>query len=134
MAPGARQETSSRLVVGAAVVDEHGRLLTAQRTRPPELAGKWEFPGGKVEPGETPQDALVRECREELGVELEVGDLLGEVQVAIGPMLVYRARIVSGTPTAYEHSEVRWLDPGQWRSVEWIEVDLPLVDQLQGQG
>jgi 8-oxo-dGTP diphosphatase len=120
-----------RLVVGAAVVDGDGRLLAAQRTRPPELAGKWEFPGGKVEPGESPQQALVRECREELGVELEVADLLGEVQVGIGPMYVYRARIVSGTPIAYEHAEVRWLEPGAWFSVDWIEVDLPLVEQLQ---
>ncbi len=126
--------SAARLVVGAAVVDAAGRLLSAQRTAPPELAGKWEFPGGKVEPGETPEDALVRECREELGVTLAVGELLGEVAIPIGRLQVFRARIVDGVPATRVHSAVRWLEPGQWLTVDWIDVDLPLVELLMACG
>jgi len=130
MAPTAPAGTP-RLVVGAAVVDAAGRLLAAQRRTPPALAGRWEFPGGKVEPGESPQDALVRECREELGIHLAVDDLLGEIAIPIGRLQVYRARILAGQPFAYEHAEVRWLEPGAWLTVDWIEVDLPLVERLR---
>jgi 8-oxo-dGTP diphosphatase len=119
------------LVVGAAIHDASGRLLAAQRSRPPQYAGLWEFPGGKVEPGETPQAALVRECREELGIEIEVGALVGEVDIAIGRLAVYRCLLLSGTPTADEHSELRWLTPDQLDDVPWIDADRPLVDRLR---
>jgi 8-oxo-dGTP diphosphatase len=120
-----------RLVVGAAIYDAAGRLLAAQRSRPEQYAGLWEFPGGKVEPGETPEAALARECREELGVEIKVGDLVGEVDIPIGRLAVYRALLVTGTPTAREHSELRWLGPDQLDEVPWIDADRPLVDRLR---
>jgi 8-oxo-dGTP diphosphatase len=119
------------LVVGAAIFDAAGRLLAAQRDRPPQYAGLWEFPGGKVEPGETPQAALVRECREELGIELEVGGLVGEVAIAIGRLAVYRARLTSGEPVAREHRDLRWLAPAELDDVPWIDADRPLVDKLR---
>jgi 8-oxo-dGTP diphosphatase len=121
----------SRLVVGAAIYDAAGRLLAAQRDRPPQYAGLWEFPGGKVEPGETPEVALARECREELGVEIDVGALVGEVSIPIGRLRVYRARLLSGEPTPREHRELRWLEPGELDDVPWISADRPLVERLR---
>jgi 8-oxo-dGTP diphosphatase len=117
------------VVVGAALVHQ-GRLLAAQRAAPPELAGLWEFPGGKVEPGEDERDALVRECREELGVEVAVGDLLGEVPVPIGVLRVYRAGLLAGEPQAREHAALRWLAPSEAFDVPWIPVDLELVGRV----
>jgi 8-oxo-dGTP diphosphatase len=123
--------SAGRLVVGAAIYDATGRLLAAQRTRPEVYAGLWEFPGGKVEPGETPEAALVRECREELGVELEVEALVGEVDIPIGRLRVFRARLISGDPTPGEHSALRWLEPHELDDVPWIDADRPLVDRLR---
>jgi len=127
-----------QLVVGAAVLDAAGRLLAAQRARPPTLAGLWEFPGGKVEPGEDPRMAVVRECREELGIEVATepgpGALVGEVGIRVGSsagtLRVYRARLVRGHPVALEHAAVRWLEPGELYDVPWIPADLPLVRRL----
>ena len=118
-----------RLVVGAALVDA-GRLLAAERTSPPALAGLWEFPGGKVEPGETDEEALARECREELGVEVAVGALLGELPVPVGTLRVYRCTLLAGTPEAREHARLRWLNPAELFAVPWIPVDLDLVRRL----
>lgn len=122
------------LVVGAALLDGGGRLLAACRLAPPELAGLWEFPGGKVEPGEGPRAALVRECREELGVDvvLEPGPtgVLGEVPIAVGRLRVYRGRVVAGEPVAVQHAALRWLTPGDLLEVPWIPADLPLVRML----
>lgn len=118
-----------RVVVGAALVSD-GRLLAAQRSTPPALAGLWEFPGGKVEPGEAEPAALVRECREELGIEVAVGALLGEVPVPIGVLRVYRAQLVQGEPQAWEHAALRWLGPSEVFDVPWIPVDLELVRQV----
>jgi 8-oxo-dGTP diphosphatase len=128
-APGS--SVPSRLVVGAAIFDAAGRLLAAQRNRPVQYAGLWEFPGGKVEPGETPEVALARECREELGVHIEVGVLVGEVDIPIGRLAVYRALLISGEPSPREHRELRWLAPDELDNVPWIAADRPLVDRLR---
>jgi 8-oxo-dGTP diphosphatase len=119
-----------RLVVGAAIVDATGRVLAAQRTRPARYAGQWEFPGGKVEPGETPEQAVVRECREELHVDCTVGPVVGEVDIPIGRLRVYRAWVTRGEPVATEHAQLRWLAREELHTVEWIDADLPLVEQL----
>ncbi len=121
------------LVVGAAIFDDAGRLLAAQRAAPARYAGLWEFPGGKVEVGESAPDALVRECREELGIEIAVGDGVGEVPIDVGVLRVYRASIVRGEPHAREHQELRWLAPHEFGDVEWIAADRPLVQALQDQ-
>jgi 8-oxo-dGTP diphosphatase len=118
------------LVVGAAILDEAGRLLAAQRSRPSRYAGLWEFPGGKVEPGETAEAALIRECREELGIEVAVGELVGEVDIAVGRLRVYLARITAGEPVAHEHAALRWLAPAELHTVPWIPADRPLVDRF----
>ena len=119
-------------VVGGALIRE-GRVLASRRTEPPRLAGLWEFPGGKVEPGESDTEALVRELREELQVEVEVGKRLG-ADLRIGDtavLRVYLCRLVSGEPALVDHDEHRWLSASELRDVAWIPVDLPLVDQLR---
>ena len=126
---------SERVVVGAAIVDTIGgtaRVLAACRAGPPALAGWWEFPGGKVEPGESETAALVRECREELGVEVApVGRLGGDLSAAGGWVLrVWVAQLVGGRPRALEHREIRWLDAQQLYDVRWLPLDLPLVALL----
>ena len=120
------------VVVGAALIRD-GRVLAAQRSGPPALRGRWEFPGGKVEDGETEQEALVRECREELGCEIEVGCVLGEVEILAGAatLRVWTASVLRGEPAAVEdHLAVRWLGRDDLYDVEWIEADLPLVELL----
>jgi 8-oxo-dGTP diphosphatase len=121
-------------VVGAALVrDDPPRVLASRRREPPRLAGLWEFPGGKVEPGESDETALVRELREELQVEATVGERLGD-DVLIGEtavLRVYLARIVSGEPALVDHDEHRWLTVDQLDDVPWIPVDLPLVADLR---
>ncbi|PZS29857.1 MAG: DNA mismatch repair protein MutT [Pseudonocardiales bacterium] len=121
------------MIVGAAIV-QGDRVLAAQRAEPPELAGGWEFPGGKVEDGETEEQALVRECREELAVEIEVGERLGEdVVLHDGRWLlrVWAARLVTGMPTAVEHSALRWLSRDELSDVAWLPADRPLVEELR---
>jgi 8-oxo-dGTP diphosphatase len=127
------------VVVGAAILDgapPSCRVLVTQRAEPPHLAGLWEFPGGKVEPGESDVDALVRECREELDVVVSVGSRLGDDVHVDGPrgpwvLRVWTARIVSGSVRLVEHSDARWLSRDELGDVPWIEVDAPLVDALR---
>ena len=118
-----------RVVVGGALLSG-GRLLAARRTAPPALAGRWELPGGKVEPGETPPAALVRELREELGVEVEpVERAPGEWALSESLVLhVWTARLLSGTPAPLQdHDELRWLAPAEVDAVDWLPQDRPAV-------
>jgi 8-oxo-dGTP diphosphatase len=124
-------------VVGAAILctgaDGLRRVLAAQRNRPRTLAGWWEFPGGKVEPGETDAEALVRECREELRCEVAVGSRLGEVPVADGRAVlrVYLAAVVRGVPHPLEHAALRWLAAAELGGVAWLPADEPLLEPLR---
>jgi 8-oxo-dGTP diphosphatase len=124
-------------VVGAALLrtgaDGVRRVLASRRTAPPHLAGLWEFPGGKVDPGETDAEALARELREELEVEAAVEDRLGgDLHIGETAVLrVYLARLLAGEPALVDHDEHRWLAAGELDSVPWIPVDLPLVDDLR---
>lgn len=119
-------------VVGAALVRD-GRVLASRRTDPPALAGLWEFPGGKVERGESDVEALVRELDEELGVVVEVGERLGpELSIAGTAVLrVYLCRWVSGELTYVDHDDHRWLSADELDDVAWIPVDRPVVDLLR---
>jgi 8-oxo-dGTP diphosphatase len=122
-----------RIIVGAAII-AGGRVLACERADPPEVAGKWEFPGGKVEPGETEVEALIRECDEELGVRVEVGDRIGrDVPLGHGRAVlrVYAARLLDGgAPRPLEHAELRWLAADQLDTVTWLPADAPIVAAL----
>jgi 8-oxo-dGTP diphosphatase len=111
-----------------------GRVLACQRSSPPEAAGRWEFPGGKVEPGESEVDALARECAEELGVRVRVGDRVGpDVPLAHGRAVlrVYAVTLLDGDrPRALEHAAMRWLGPDELDSVPWLPADRPIVAEL----
>ncbi|MFJ4830240.1 (deoxy)nucleoside triphosphate pyrophosphohydrolase [Streptomyces sp. NPDC088747] len=123
--------TERIVVVGAALLDA-GRLLAARRSAPPELAGRWELPGGKVEPGETPEGALARELREELGITAEPsGRVPGEWPLRAPYVLqVWTARLLPGSDDPkplQDHDELRWLTPGEIWDVEWLDQDVPAV-------
>jgi 8-oxo-dGTP diphosphatase len=133
-AVAARRAEDVVQVVGAAVVRD-GRLLVARRSGGP-YDGCWEFPGGKVEPGESDLDGLVREVREELGVTIAPQAFLGEVPldgvVAGGApgsstLRVWWARLPSGEPIAHEHQELRWVRADDLDALEWIPADRPLL-------
>ncbi|MCW2816235.1 MAG: (deoxy)nucleoside triphosphate pyrophosphohydrolase [Nocardioides sp.] len=121
------------LVVGAAVLRE-GRLLACRRTWPAEAAGRWELPGGKVEPGESPDQALVREIAEELGVAVEVtGWLDGAAPIRERLELrVATCTVAVWTPYPTEHDRLRWLSAAQLDDVDWLEPDRPFLAALRG--
>jgi len=119
-------------VVGAALVRD-GRVLASRRTEPPHLAGFWEFPGGKVEVGESDVEALRRELREELVVEAAVGARLGpDVLLGdTGVLRVYLCRLLSGEPVLVDHDAHRWLGPDELTDVPWVPVDIAVVEALR---
>ncbi|MCZ7427388.1 (deoxy)nucleoside triphosphate pyrophosphohydrolase [Micromonospora sp. WMMA1949] len=131
---GQTDRREPRVVVGAAII-EGGRVLACERSAPPEVAGRWEFPGGKVEPGEAETDALARECVEELGVRVAIGARVGrDVRMAHGRSVlrVYAARLLHGDePKALEHADLRWLSAADLDSVDWLPADVPIVAALR---
>jgi 8-oxo-dGTP diphosphatase len=121
-----------QVVVGAALLDDAGQVLVAQRSEPAALAGFWELPGGKVDPGETDEQALVRECKEELAVTVELVDRVGDDLPigANGILRIWSARVVAGELTAVEHAELRWVGDGEIDSLHWLPADRPLLPHL----
>ena len=126
-----------KLVVAGLIIGE-GRVLITQRRADQPLPLQWEFPGGKVEPGEAPVAALVRELREEIGVEVAVGqiwDVLFHAYPAFDlVMLVYACRIVDGEPRTVEVADLRWALPGELPSWDILPADRPLVERLVNEG
>ena len=120
--------------VVAAMIRDGARVLLCRRPEHKALGGKWEFPGGKIEPGETGAAALARECREELDVELAVGAALADVwQEYPGRsvhLTLYEARVASGEPRRLEHSEIRWVRPEQLREYDLCPADARLIEML----
>jgi 8-oxo-dGTP diphosphatase len=127
------QRRSPKVIVAAVIITD-GRVLACERSAPPEVAGRWEFPGGKVEPGESDEVALARECAEELGVRVAVGDRVGpDVPLAHGRAVlrVFAVRLLDGdTPKALEHTSMRWLATDELHTVDWLPADRPIVAEL----
>jgi 8-oxo-dGTP diphosphatase len=111
------------VVAGALIVD--ARVLVAQRLRPPELAGRWELPGGKVGPGETDPEALARELAEELGIVVAIGQRLGDdVQLTESTILrAYQVSLISGQPQPHDHGALRWVPVEQLLEIDWVPAD-----------
>ena len=120
------------LIVVAGAMIERGSLLVAQRSRPPELAGLWELPGGKVAPGESDAVALARELREELGVDVTVGARLGE-DVALSATVTLRAYLVTHTAgmlQPIDHRALRWVGADELDALAWVPADRAWVPDL----
>lgn len=117
----------TQIVVAAAVISG-SHVLVAQRVRPPELAGRWELPGGKVAPGETERAALARELAEELGLEagdIAVGERLG-ADIPLGDTMTlraYRVRLLDGEPHPRDHRALRWVTAAELHDVDWVPAD-----------
>ena len=120
--------------VAAAVIVRDGRIFATQRGYG-EYKGGWEFPGGKIEAGETPREALVREIMEELNVEIEAGELLDTVEYDYPEfhlsMDCFLCTISSGEMVLKEHEAARWLARENLRSVNWLPADLSLVEKIE---
>ena len=118
-------------VVGAVIVDG-GLVLCAQRGPGGDAGGMWEFPGGKVEPGESAAVALAREIHEELGCVVEVGDPVTTTRHVGASVVVvlstFWCRIASGTPVPVEHAAIRWLPTDQLDELAWAPADVPAVE------
>lgn len=129
------------LVVAAAIVDDlatPGALLAARRSRPAHLVGRWEFPGGKVDAGETPEEALHREIREELGVSIELGcEIVGPdagawIITDRHVMRLWYAQVVDGEPVPLiEHDALRWLSSDELWDVPWLDGDVRIVETIE---
>ncbi|MFC5370707.1 (deoxy)nucleoside triphosphate pyrophosphohydrolase [Arcanobacterium bovis] len=121
-------------VVGA-VLMRNGKIFAAQRGPGRSLAGFWEFPGGKIEEGETPQQALTRELKEELQTDVIVGDqvLLVHHDYEFGTVHLdtYFCELTGAEPTLTEHSDVRWLAPSELNDVTWAPADVPVIGRLR---
>ncbi|WP_166240955.1 (deoxy)nucleoside triphosphate pyrophosphohydrolase [Paenibacillus turpanensis] len=123
-------------VVGAVITNEEGQILCALRSEKMSQPGMWEFPGGKIESGETHEQSLVREIREELGCEILVGELLSddtyEYPAVRVRLITYFAAIGSGTPVPNEHEKLEWVDRADLMRLEWARADIPAVEKLVG--
>lgn len=121
-------------VVGAVVV-KNGKVLCAQRGPNGSLPNQWEFPGGKIEPGETAHAALVREITEELECRVEVGDEVAtttyEYEFGVVTLTTFYCELLDGVPQLTEHAEVRWLSPGELGSLDWAPADIPAIEEIQ---
>lgn len=138
MTPAAgTQKKPSPQVVTAAVIETDGLVLIGKRKRGKRFAGNWEFPGGTLEKGETPEECLKRELREELDLDVEVGELFCSATADYAPgwtvrLLAYRATVISGTFCLNDHEEIRWVRPTELTGYDFPEADRPVVEKLVG--
>jgi len=120
--------------VVAGVVEKSGLILAARRGPGEKLEGKWEFPGGKIEPGETPEQSLAREFFEEFGVTIRVLGFIAsstfEYKHEPIELLAYRAELVGGDFVLTVHDEIRWVEPSKLCELDFASADIPLLDAI----
>jgi 8-oxo-dGTP diphosphatase len=120
--------------VTAGIIEGDGKVLIGRRKPGKHMGGKWEFPGGKIEPGETPEQSLARELTEELGVRAQVGQFLGraffEGDGVSLELLVYRVESMVGIPVLREHEELRWVRPDELLLYDLADSDRAVVREL----
>ena len=129
-----RMENRKTIKVVAAVIKDGDRIFATARGYG-DFKGQWEFPGGKIEEGETPQEALVREIKEELEIEIAVGELIDTIEYDYPTfhlsMDCFWAEIVSGDMVLKEHEAAKWLTKETLDSVEWLPADITLIEQIK---
>jgi 8-oxo-dGTP diphosphatase len=118
-------------VAAAVLTRADGAVLIARRRAGKAHAGLWEFPGGKLEPGETPEACLVRELREEFGVEIAVGPHLATGYDGPIELLGYRARLAAGEPRLTDHDAIAWVAPGELSGYPMPPADLPIAEAVR---
>ena len=120
--------------VTAAILEKDGNILIARRRKGRTLGGKWEFPGGKIEPGETPQGCLRRELKEEFDIETEVGDFFCSSKFKYGfipiELLVYKVKYISGDFKVNEHDDAKWVNLHELNGYDFMAADKPVVRRL----
>lgn len=123
-------------VVAAVITNKENLIYCVKRNNKGEAANKWEFPGGKIELGETHEEALIREIREELDTVIEIKDFITTVKHQYKTfnliMHVYYAKVKSGVLTLSEHTDYKWLQTTELRLLDWAPADIPVVDCIQG--
>ena len=124
--------------VVAALIVRDGRLLIARRPEGKHMAGRWEFPGGKLEKGESPEEAIEREIREELAAEIRAGRVYQAIAYSYSEkdvlLLFYAASVVSGEPRPVEEAEIRWITLEELDEYTFAPVDAMLVERLKRDG
>lgn len=130
-------ENKRSVTVVAALVREGDKFLIGQRPEGKTRAGMWEFIGGKTEPNETNEEALIRECREEIGVTVEVGtlfmDVLHDYPDLFVHLFVYNAKIIEGEPQRLEHQDFRWITPGEIDDVVFCPADVDVLAKIKAE-
>jgi len=120
--------------VTAAVIEKDGKILIAKRRAGDRHGGRWEFPGGKIDAGETPEECLRRELKEELGIEAEIGDFIcrSSFKYMLVPLelLVYKVRHISGEFRALDHDELKWVEPKDLAAYDFAKADREVVAKL----
>jgi len=118
-------------IVIAAILEKDGRILIAQRKKGDRQEYKWEFPGGKLEPGETPEECLRRELFEEFGIEARVGEFVCSSRYTYShgciELFAFKVEYLSGQLIIHDHEEIAWARPGELGNYDFSEADIPIV-------